>query len=575
MNRNNPSQQGSDLGSQISEEEVHKTHITDNILLLRILASILERERASLRNTNITAMDFELAERKLKSDQKKLRSQVRNRNAARTLASTDESTKAKRLEAFRKQQLEKRKAEEEIQRKQLNRVTAIFRTVEKRLGVNRYIKSDDTPLCLEATSVHGQGDKITLPASILASLADKDLLSASRESGQPLFFRLGIRRPNYVFPQSDAMKNIMNGFKQTILTASTNSDENENLIDLSDDDFDDEMENSLESAYVDELNREYISYTYATVIEFSQDEGFIGLPESTAKALLQSNGSELIPSKTTIDPAVAKKGVKNDSDAEMAEEGHEEFLEQKTPGHPAYNLFEVPASPIEISLITNLPLGSKCALQPSEDSIKKGFYGLVDVKLALEQSLIRTRGCLNVGDLVHCWFRGKKFDLTVADVYPESLRAISCVNCDIEVDIIPVGNSTSSESDAFKEPVERTESGGYRLGGSVADPSVSLNKIEQNNVMSQTKLPVEPQEGEREGVITIQIKGLGKSSKRRFFEHDKLDSIFDFVIADGLSSTHDNFRLVTRYPRRVFERGEGTISDYNFSKTEVFLVEKM
>lgn len=522
-------------------------------------------------------MDFDLAERKLKSDQKKLRSQVRNRNAARTLASADESTKAKRLETFRKQQLEKRKAEEELKRKQLNRILTIFRTVENRLGVNRHIKTDDSSLTLEATSVYGQGDKITLPASILASLADKDLLSFSRESGQPLFFRLGIRRSNYVFPQSDGMKNIMNGFKQNTVTTTSSMYENENLDDLSDDDIDDEMGNSWESAYIDELNQEYISYTYASVIEFSQDEGFVGLPASTAKALLKSNGSEVIPTKTISDPAAVMKDINDDIDADrMTDENNdEESPEQKTPGHPAYDLFELPASPIEISLVTHLPLGNKCALQPSEDSIRKGFYGLVDVKLALEQSLIRTRGCLNVGDLVHCWFRGKKFDLTVTDVYPQNVGAISCVNCDIEVDIVPVENGTTSKNDGVKEPIDRTESGGYRLGGSVPESKVSVGNKDVDDRSQEIKLPVEPQEGETEGVIAIQIKGKGKSSKRRFYKHDKLNSIFDFVIADGLSSANDKFRLVTRYPRRVFERGEGSIGDCNFSKAEVFLVENI
>lgn len=520
-------------------------------------------------------MDFELAEKKLKSDQKKLRSQVKNRNASRTLASSDESIKAKKMEAYRKQQLEKRKAEEEIQRKILNRAQSIFISAEKRLGVNRHIKPDGSSLCLEATSVYGQGDKITLSPSVLATLANQDLLSANRESGQPLFFRLGIRRSNYVFPQSDAMKNIMNGFKETISNVPSTMDRDESMDNLSDDDFDDEIEKSLESSYLDELKQEYISYTYATVIEFSQDEGFIGLPAGTAKALLQSNGLEIIPTKTTHDPAVTES-IKNESDVEeiTEEDNDEECVEQKTPGHPAYNLFELPASPIEICLVTHLPLGNKCALKPSEDSIRKGFYGLVDVKLALEQSLIRTRGCLNVGDIVHCWFRGKKFDLTVKDVYPKSVGAISCVNCDIEVDIVPIENSTTSKSDTVMEPMNRTESGGYRLGSSTVEPFVSADDTDAADRTPQINLPIEPQEGETEGVVTIQIKGDEKSIRRRFFVHDKIDSIFDFVIAGGLTSAQDKFRLVMRYPRRVFERGEGSISDCNFSKTEILLVEK-
>lgn len=504
-------------------------------------------------------MDFDLAERKLKTDHDRLRSQVLNRNAARSLSSNNELSKAKKIEMYRRREFDIKKQERELEKKKMLYAKSGFESIERKLGVERNLRNVDSALFLEAVSVHGHGDKITLPPSVLGTLAERDLIGISQQTGQPLFFRLGIRRHGYEFPQSDAMKNIMDRFQQNNKITSSS-------IESSSEDDEDTEDQEWENAYNDELKHEYVSYTYATVIEFSQEEGFVGLPVSAANALLKSRRDETILSKVTQDPASSK--IENDLEHEA---------EFKTPGHPAHGLFPVPASEIEITLLKKLPLGTRCTLEPSKSSIKSGFYGLVDVKHVLEQSLIRTRGCLNVGDIMHCWFRGKRFDLSVQDVLPRSLGAISCVNCDIEVDISPMNDSDmQNEGQTIDSDNNQSKMHGYRL----CDPPTSKNHDSGQSITNENlsiALPLEPPIEQVDGVITIHIKGEGKSSKRRFNSSDPFNTLFDFAIVDGLSTLEARFRLVTRYPRRVFEREENLenmISDLNLSSNELLLIEK-
>ena len=85
-------------------------------------------------------------------------------------------------------------------------------------------------------------------------------------------------------------------------------------------------------------------------------------------------------------------------------------------------------------LATHLPLEttSCCTLQPTPMAIETGFYGLKNIKLALDQSLIRIRGCLNVKDVVPYWFRGN--DL----IWWFRIEVVSFVDTDVEVIIATV-----------------------------------------------------------------------------------------------------------------------------------------
>jgi len=542
-------------------------------------------------------MDFGAAEAKLRKDHERLRSHNRNRNASRTLASNDATSKAKKAEDYRRKQLEKKQLKDLKEKKMRSYVQNGFDQVERKLGVIRQLGPSDSYVSLEAASVHGLGDKITLPTSILSTLAERDLMRVSQELGQPLFFRLGIRRTDvaYNFPQSDSMKAVMEEYGKQMndppMSAINIDDEDDDQHDdgdyMSDDDND--KREAWINAYLDELACQYSSYTYATVVEFSQDEGYIGLPFSVANALLQPDGAISIDSRLTVDPAqlsttddpgamdVDDKDEGNGEVAEVNLGTNDDNIENKTPGHAAYGMFPVPVHLIEVTLLTHLPLGSKCTLQPTIDAIKQGFYNIKNVKLALEQSLIRTRGSLNVGDLMYCWFRGKRFDLNVQEVIPSHVGAISCVNCDIEVDIAPPKTESGKDSaEERSKDLTRTVSGGYKLSG---DSPVEVPVTSSSVKNSVVELPPEPEEDQKENVVAIQIRGAGKVARRRFDTHCTIKNIFDFAISEDLiGESAESFRLVTRFPRRVFQKGgseENTLlADLGLGKQELFMLEE-
>ena len=57
---------------------------------------------------------------------------------------------------------------------------------ERRLGVTKLEQQEGGTGSLEllTESVHSQGDKTTLPSSVLSTLAERDLLTANQERGQ-------------------------------------------------------------------------------------------------------------------------------------------------------------------------------------------------------------------------------------------------------------------------------------------------------------------------------------------------------------------------------------------------------
>lgn len=615
-------------------------------------------------------MDFEFAANRLKKDHADLRNRAKRRPQG--LASTKATMEAKKRQEYRRKQAEKKKQKERVEKLKLDHVRRGFDIVEQRLGVMRSLTDKESStsssnagngvIFLEATSVHGQGDKITLPSSLLSTLANRDLLRSSQERGQPLFFRLGIRRPNYVFPASQQMKLFMNEFvvkephhfdnQSSDIVSHIHGDgihgggNNDEYHDAYADEEDDDQisQEKWEQAYLEELAHEYISYVYATVIEFTQDEGYIGLPQSMAAALLQPKlqstptDGELLESKVTVDPASVSASISasvsasisapmdidmdiddgkdslNKAEEQMQTDSNnnndndrDDNLESKTPGHPAYGLFPIPKHKIEVTLLTHLPLGKKCTLQPTKPAIQNGFYNLKNVKLALEQSLIRTRGCLNVNDVVHCWHRGKKFNLCVKDVTPSHVGAVSCVNTDVEVDIAAVDNDKKNDNSDGINSASSTElqsqspkskpgqSTGYRLSDDISqtpptsnDPNSSSSSISVRHFyeeLKSTELQGEPALDQTENIITVQIRGdQGKQCRRRFdMTSSQVGDLFAFAVHEKVidcvsDSISDGFKLVTRFPRRVFtleSDGETLLVNASLSKQELFMIEKM
>jgi len=555
-------------------------------------------------------MEFEAAANRLKSDHANLRSNARKKRINQSLSSKKDTTEMKKREEYRKKQLEKKRQKEKEEKMKLDYVKSRFNSMESQLGIERMLEGDVSrtdSLILEATSIYGQGDKITLPPSLLSTLAERDLLRKSQERNQPLFFRLGIKREGYIFPSSERMQKIMTE-KQFGITSQNSDDINDKHMEDGFDDDDDDLnqQTEWELAYLEELSHEYISYVYATVVEFTQEEGYIGLPLSIATSLLQKHDEEVdgnrastkVPRKLTVDPAMLSTSDGMNVESSMMETENEkeseEELEHKTPGHPAYGLFHVPSQTIEVLFLTNLPLGKKCTLQPTRSAIENGFYNLKDVKVVLEQSLIRTRGCLNVGDVMHCWNRGKKFDLKVKDVTPSHVRAVSCVNTDVEVDIAAVDDDDGENENMNEElpKMQHTSSdslsgktSGYRLSDDTSNGKEPVNHVKSGieifDRVQMDNIPPEPSIDKKENVVMIQIRGEGGKQCRRRFDSSvcNIKHIFMFALTQGVVVEGAGpFRLITRFPRRVFhleEDGDTSLLSYNFANQELFVVEKL
>jgi len=303
-------------------------------------------------------MDFDSAVRRVNRENGAIR--ARNKDKQR------EKQRVQRLKALnKKKEEERRRAREEKQMKEA-RMKSVLTHSEQELRLVSLGKSRDEPdLKLRPVSIHGDGDKITLPASILELLMQRynnDLSGIS-----PLMFRIGVLNPNYAgFPASQSIRDWAERWK----------DQNEETMDV-DEGSDEEEDKLRREMYDEEMKLKYLSYTYATVIEFSQEEGFIGIPSIVSKSLCKSSS---VPVMRTIDPANVRNEVGNNNEEQAANMDDDD----KTPGHIAWGLFDVPSVDIEVTMVS-LPKATSCTLVPSTEAIHKGFYNLKDVKVTLEK----------------------------------------------------------------------------------------------------------------------------------------------------------------------------------------------
>ncbi|KAG7364533.1 ubiquitin fusion degradation protein UFD1 [Nitzschia inconspicua] len=518
-------------------------------------------------------MDFDAAAARLARDQSK----VKGRRVV-TL-----SDKAKKQAEFQKKQQERLRVErdrkrqiEQYQRQYMHQCERTLQ--EKAIGPAR------SSLLLQPTSIHGDGDKIALPPSVLETLT-----SSAREGddmlggGNPWTFRIGIPNPDYSFPASPLIQNLIPPKNDAGLDAKEHDT-------FSDDSDDEEHDDNGKEAYLDELALKYLVYTHGTVVEFTQEEGHVGVPKHIAAVLLDKKNRHEnvrhieIPTTRTVDPAAKSmvERMENDDDNVAMTETTIVTDGECTPGHLAWGAFDIPNIQLEITMV-KLPKGRGCTLTPTQEAVRNNFYGLKDVKMVLEQSLIRTRATLSAGDVVSTWHRGVRFDLDVSKVIPTTFRAVTCINTDIEVDIGETESKTK-ENHANPQPHQddNEASSGFRLGTGTALSSSSKTTASLpgplKTIPLQSLLPEPPVEQE-EGVCTVQIRHSGGGGKRRFAIHSaRVKDLFAFAAAI-VNQNEDSFRLVTRFPRRelkMVDARDKTLAEVGLQQgQEMFLIENL
>jgi len=620
-------------------------------------------------------MDFEIAAQRLANDQKSALARSRASRNARA-ASSKARREAQAAKAKAEARLRQKKLEALNNAKIVDRVVQSVRRVERRLGVTNVVSSaaaasnesvqanttsssDDKRILLfdnhptiyaqgwklQATSIHGEGDKIALPPTILEALTSNNSNSeldpwGSGRSGRPLAFRIGVLDPEYEgFPASETMKKFVESVREDVVSSQTiaanstqsttkSNDDNDDIMSEDSDNDDDAEETQIIEAYLDELSHRYISYTHGTVVEFTQEDGCVGLPEPIARALLQRNSYSMgrsdnerhnnsrISVKRTVDPASTALSTDITDDAgEGSADGdamdivptkdssNEDVQTEKTPGHLAYGAFDIPDLPIEITPINSLPAGTDCTFTPTTSSIKHGFYKLKDVKAVLEQSLMRTRATLSRGDVIRTWRRGVSFDLIVSSLSPAEFGVVSCVNTDLNVDIGPPEEEDLADLNVKpkQQQQQRNDEGKEGSGQSAMGQGRLLSEDtsqKQQTIAAvvdtkpEVDLAPEPADDKVEGVCNIQIRGRSTTGdnvtgRRRFdIELATMNDLFQYA-SYICGADPKALRLVTRFPRRVFtlsssedEQGkidnDVTLKNAGLNqKQELFMIEYM
>ena len=483
---------------------------------------------------------FDIATRRLEQDQSKIRVKLRSQGAV-------VSEQAKKGAEFRKKQQEKLRQERYQNQRQQEHVRQYFTSCERGIGVRSL---GEGGLKLHATSIHGDGDKIALPPSVLQRLTSEDDFA---DKSSPWTFRVGILNPKYVFPSSSKLSQL------------PVTDGHDDTMDDSDHDNDDF---SHFAPYLEELAHKYLSYSHGTVIEFTQEEGYIGLPISIASALLNIGSDAIMPVTRSKDPS----SIHEDSTLNTSAE--------HTPGHFFWNGFDLPELPLEVSLV-KLPKGQGCTLVPTRDAILNGFYDLKNVKMVLEQSLIRTRATLSLRDTVHTWYRGVKYDLVVTKVTPGHYGAVNCINTDIEVDLgtneevereVQANALTTGQTSYKREEKESMPKAGYKLSDMISSEPLLKTQAES----TQSVVMPEPPMDQTEDVCTVQISADGKAGRRRLdVKVASLADLFAFA-ASVIQREPNSFRLVTRFPRRVLTLSSQILEDAGINAgQELFMVENI
>ena len=193
-------------------------------------------------------MDFDIAAKRLQQDQKSAYNRSRASRSARS-ASAKSKKEAQAARQKAEKRLQQKKIENERNAQIVDKVVTSIGRVERQLGVanvgsplvtiekqqqttSTTISSSTTSLfaninplsngwSFKATSIHGDGDKIALPPSILETMTsssnDLDPFGSSSNGGRPIAFRIGILKPDYTFPSSSKMKALIDNIKEDIV----------------------------------------------------------------------------------------------------------------------------------------------------------------------------------------------------------------------------------------------------------------------------------------------------------------------------------------------------------------------
>jgi len=269
-----------------------------------------------------------------------------------------------------------------------------------------------------------------------------------------------------------------------------------------------------------ELSTREGARTHAGVLEFTAEDGTVGLPDKTRVCL----------------GAV--------TEAEECEEG-------------GYNT-RVTAR------FVRLPKGTYALLRPRSDAFSQAVASAKDggtrpvfdsvrgkwVLPGLEGVLhaaLQPLCCLTLGDALVVRHAGEEHVMEVVALQPAD--AVSLIDTDLQVDLSP----SLQEQVRLEAEQHAAAAAEVHAQQAQAEAAAAAVEVAERAAAAAHRLPLEPPlEGAEGKVVTVAVRLLsGGRVQRRFLANAPLQQIFDFLDGGG-HVTSDSYALCSAFPRRVF-----------------------
>lgn len=198
------------------------------------------------------------------------------------------------------------------------------------------------------------------------------------------------------------------------------------------------------------------------------------------------------------------------------------------------------------------------------------------------QKTLAQHSVLTVGDWIQVAVEDDErvFDLRVKELEPS--EAVSVIDTDMEAEVL-VSVETEERLAQEEEEARRHAEGVARAqkeaeaAARKAQEDAAIEDAERRKRMeaSACTLPEEPLSDVTSGVIACLVRfPNGERHSRRFLISDPISLLFMFVDSKGAAERDpDKYRLVTQFPRRVFERPDEGASSTQPSFGDLSLTE--
>jgi ubiquitin fusion degradation protein 1 len=208
-----------------------------------------------------------------------------------------------------------------------------------------------------------------------------------------------------------------------------------------------------------------------------------------------------------------------------------------------------------------LPKGTHAVFQP-RSALFQAAVG--DEMRGVLEAALGAHSVLSVGDWIEARHGGQVYDLRVRALQPES--AVSVIDTDLEAEVHPsveteekIAAEEAAAAAALAAAARAVWEAARAAAAEAAAEREDAARREEVRAGKAAALPPEPDEGGAEPAVAVLVRFPdGGAHRRRLALASPLQTLFDFVDARGGGGLlPGEYRLVTQYPRRVFDSAEG------------------